>query len=101
MLLADLHWLETLSPPANIVGPDPKMGETKQERRRLEKVRQRTRMILMNKFHDAHVASKQKARAAGSDVPPDHRSPFGVAKRMLEAHDRVYDENGRIRPGIQ
>jgi len=97
MQLADLHWLETLGPPADMIGPDPTVGETRDERRRLEKVRQRARMVLMNKFSEAHIAAKQRARAAGLDVPPDHRSPFRVAKQMLEAHDKVYDKNGQRR----
>ncbi len=97
MQLVDLHWLETIGPPDKIVGPDPKTGKTKEERRRLEHLRDRAWLEIAVKFREAHTASKRKARAAGIDVPPDQIGPFGGAKNALESHLKTYDENGERR----
>jgi hypothetical protein len=58
MQLQDLHWLTTPGPPDAV----PKSA--------------------LIKFNEAHVKSKQAARAAGIAVPPDGDSPFSYIRFM-------------------
>ena len=74
MQLADLHWLSNIAPPEDIIRPGENWRDQGVER-----------MALMLEFHKAHTASKQKARAAGIEVPSVHRGPFSNAADLLEA----------------
>jgi hypothetical protein len=66
--LAELPWLTTLAPPEDIAGP----RDAPNHKERLHD--------LLSRYVKLYKESKQRARQAGEDVPPDHVGPFGLVE---------------------
>jgi len=96
MQLVDLHWLMTIGAPDDIVGPDYSQAVDRVERSKLIRAQRQAKVALFGEFRKRHIASKQKARAAGIDVPPDHVGPFGSSwsqyQEQLEKQDNTPPE---------
>jgi len=86
MQLVDLHWLQNLAPPSDML-PRKHMQAQGEERTRLLQEERKARKALMLKFDTAHLASKRKARAAGMEVPSDTLLPFS-SQELIEQIER-------------
>lgn len=73
MKLVDLHWLNSIGLPNKIVGPDND-----------ERIKQENLNQLYRDFCDASIASRQRARANGENVPTSDDCPFTPALNELD-----------------